>query len=111
MPVSRIFVPIDSTEYIAIKVIGTEGGVTKDLSSTPVEIGIRSVNTTGLISFHTAEWEVVGGVFYARILIGPLSTLPLAVGTYDMWVRIFAEPQRLFRKSPTLLEIRPAESV
>lgn len=113
MASSRIFVPADSTEYISIKVIGTSNGTTIDLGSTPVEIGIRaihSVNAYGPVIFYTAEWEVVSGVYFARVLIGPESLIVLAEETYNMWVKVFATPQLLVRKSPTILEIRPPET-
>ena len=113
-PRSRIFVPTDSTEYISVKVIGTQNGVTIDLTSTPVEVGIRPVHNGDLfgpVTFYTADWEVVQGVYYARVLIGPEpGGIDLSVDTYNIWVKVYATPQLLVRKSPTILEIRPAES-
>ncbi len=113
-PASRIFVPTDSTEYIAIKVIGTQDGLIIDLTSTPVEVGIRPVHNGtffGPVTFYEADWEVVQGIYYARVLIGPEpGGINLPVDTYNVWVKVYATPQLLVRKSPTILEIRPAES-
>lgn len=113
-PRPRIFVPTDSTEYIAVKVTGTDNGSVIDLTSFPVEIGIRPIHDGtihGPVVFYEAEWEVVQGVFFARILIGPQpGGLFLPLDTYNIWVKVFATPQLLIRKSPTILEIRPAET-
>ena len=113
-PSRRIFVPTDSTEYIAVKVLGTQNGITIDLSSTPVEVGIRPVHDGaifGPVVFYQADWEVVQGIYYARVLIGPEpGGINLSVDTYNVWVKVYATPQLLIRKSPTILEIRPAET-
>lgn len=113
MAAPRIFVPTDSTEYISVKVVGTQDGIIINLTSTPVEIGLRSIDSmsTGPITFYPADWEVVQGLYYARVLIGPESGgIYLPVDNYNIWVKVYATPQLLVRKSPTILEIRPAES-
>lgn len=111
-PRPRIFIPSDSTEYIAVKVTGTDNGSNIDLTSFPVEIGIRPVHdgTLGPVVFHEAEWEIVQDSFFARKLIGPEDGgLVLLPDNYNIWIKVFATPQLLIRKSPTILEIRPSE--
>ena len=112
---SRIFVPTDSTEYISVQVIGLENGLSINLTSVPVEIAIRPVESGPIVPpviFYTAEWELVNGVYYARILLGPEpGGLYLTIDTYNIWVKVHATPQLLIRKSPTILEIRPAETL
>lgn len=113
MATPRIFVPTDSTEYISVKVVGTQDGNIINLTSTPVEIGFRPLESvvTGPIAFYSADWEIVQGLYYARILIGPEpGGVFLPIDTYNIWVRVYATPQLLVRKSPTLLEIRPSEA-
>ena len=110
---NRIFVPEDSTEYVAVKVTGLDNGQVINLSGVPVEIGIRPVHdgTLGPVVFHTADWELVNGQYYARILIGPeAGAVFLALNTYNLWVKVYATPQLIVRKSPTILEIRPSET-
>lgn len=111
---ARIFIPTDSTEYMSIKVSGQSNGMNIDLSSFPVEIGIRPIHdgtVHGPVTFNEAQWEVVQGNFYARILIGPeYGGIDLDVDTYNIWVKVFATPQLLIRKCPTILEIRPPET-
>ena len=111
---SRIFVPTDSTEYISVKVTGFSEGQVINLSSTPVEIGIRIIDSSGAgpVTFYEAEWEIIDGFYYARILVGPEpGGIYLPVETYNIWVKVYATPQLLVRKCPTILEIRPAETL
>lgn len=112
-PQFRVFVPTDSTEYLSVKVTGYEAGQTINLTSVPVEIGLRKIesSTPVPVTFYPAEWEIVDGVFFARVLLGPESGgILLDVDTYNIWVKVYATPQLLIRKSPTILEIRPAET-
>lgn len=113
MATSRIFVPTDSTEYISVKVLGTQDGNIINLTSTPVEIGLRSLEAgvAGPVTFYPADWEVVQGIYFARLLIGPEpGGIFLPIETYNIWVKVYATPQLLVRKSPTILEIRPSEA-
>lgn len=114
MAVNRIFVPSDSTEYVAVSVTGTENGNQISLASTPVEVGLRRVREgieDAPVTFHEAQWEVVNGFYYARILVGPEpGGIYLTVGNYNIWVKVYATPQLLIRKSPSILEIRPPET-
>lgn len=108
---SRIFVPNDSTEYVAVAVTVFKDGFVQNLGSDPVQMAFRSVLTVGDVLaplvFVDAEWEVVRDVYYARALVGPESDSDLSIGTYTIWVKIYNTPQLPIRKSPTLLEIRP----
>lgn len=108
----RIFVPDDSTEYVAVAVTVFRDGFIEDLGSSPVEMAFRPTPTSngGVVEplvFVEAEWEIVRGTYYARALVGPASVSHLEPGLYQIWVKVYHTPQLPIRKSPTILEIRP----
>lgn len=51
------------------------------------------------------EWAGFGGSFYARVLIGPESDIPLGVGDYVVWSRYTKPPQKIIQAiGPVIIE-------
>ena len=83
-----------STDWVRIKASATEGDVYVDLTVDLVELafpvtGVKPV--TG--DWQTGEWELTDqdGKYWARVLVGPAG-FPLAVGTYDVYIRVHDVP-------------------
>ncbi len=44
-------------------------------------------------SFVTGDWQTIGSTFYARVLVGPGTSLVLSKGFYEMYVKIADTPE------------------
>jgi len=82
--------PWQSREYLKPPIGGPA-----DLATLPVEVALLpSGQDPEPGDWLAAEWITEGGQLKARILIGSGTLLPLTKGiTYQVWVRITAEPE------------------
>ena len=63
-------------------------------------------NYTNPTTWAPASWVTVAGVYYATVLIGPGSTIgALAVGQYQVWVKVTDSPEVPVLKSADTLTI------
>lgn len=84
-----------STVYIKSRIIATLNGSSYNPTGDLVEIAFKApgVDPSGP-DWHTGSWETAGvNEYYARLLVGPIGGLVLAVGTWRMWVRITDAPE------------------
>lgn len=79
-----------STVYVTVPVTATRAGVALDITADVVEWAFPARGAPPAV-WTVGDWAAGS----ARILIGPLSTTPLAVGTYDVWLRVTDTPERL----------------
>lgn len=78
-----------SLETIKVQVTTTGG---KNPTTDPVSIAVAIVYTQP-VTWVTATWVTVAGVYYATVQIGPGSTIgALPVGQYGVYVRITDSP-------------------
>lgn len=86
-----------STVYVKSRVTATVNGSTSyNPTGDPVEIAFKSPGVDPVApDWAMGSWETVGtSGYYARLLVGPgPGGLNLAVGTYDMWIRVTDNPE------------------
>lgn len=92
----------ESTEFLHLKFTTAPGNIT----TLPVQMALtlyprRPVDADWL----TAAWTPSASPPASRILIGPDSDLPLAPGTYVLWARVTAAPERPVEESDYLVVI------
>ncbi len=44
-------------------------------------------------TFVTGDWQTIGSTFYARVLVGPGTSLVLSRGLYEMFVKVTDTPE------------------
>lgn len=89
-----MYLSVLSKEYVRVKVSASEAGAAVDPTTDTVVMafpvhGVAPV--TG--DWKAASWETAGSAFYARCLVGPSGTVTLAVGSYDVWVKVTDSPE------------------
>lgn len=83
-----------SVQYVKVPVRATVNGQPHDPTGDVVQIAIVGHDVTPApADWHTGSWETTPqGEYLARLLVGP-GQLPLAVGFYDVWVKIVDNPE------------------
>lgn len=86
-----------SREYVLVPVSATIEGVTIDPTVYPVEVAVVAGSPSSPGSWHTAEWDTdlaaAPDVHMAKLLVGPGGVVAPGPGTYDVWVRVGANPE------------------
>ncbi len=83
-----------SLEYVRVLVSASIDGATVDPTNDAVRFAFKTGGqqpSSG--DFLAGSWEVIGGVPYARILVGPGGTIQLAAGRYDVYLKITDNPE------------------
>jgi hypothetical protein len=100
---------IDSTskEYVRVPVEATNNGLVVNPTADTVEMAFPAVTVDPAGGdWKAATWETDStGTpvrYWARCLVGPGGTVTLAVGLYDVWVRITDAPEIPVKKSGQL---------
>jgi hypothetical protein len=98
-PVSLVTISALTKEYVRAQVYAKEAGVEVNPTTYVVEMACP-INGVVPVSgdWKTASWEVDNGTYWARVLVGTGSTLVLAAGYYDVWVRITAPSETPVKK-------------
>lgn len=88
-------ISILSTVFVKSRITATKNGLTYNPTADVVEVAFVGPGVTPTpADWHAASWETGGiGVYYARLLVGPVAGLALPVGTYVMWARITDNPE------------------
>lgn len=84
-----------STDWVRIKVSAVVNGVYVDLSQDVVQFAFP-VSAVAPVSgdWKTGSWTTTTqvGQYWAQILVGPTGSPVLAVGVYDIWIKVFDTP-------------------
>lgn len=85
-----------STEYVRIRIVAEKNGAFID--PTPDTVQFSFPATGNPTTWSAGSWETdtdtLGNkVYYARCLVGPLGTVTLTAGKYDVWVKITDNPE------------------
>jgi hypothetical protein len=97
-----------TTEYVRVQVAVKDSGEFVDPTSDLVQMAfpLPGVEPSGG-DWQAASWESDVGTtppsYFARCLVGPLGTVILADGTYDVWVKITDTPEIPVRKVGALV--------
>lgn len=91
-----------STEYVKVPVSARESGANVDPTATTVQMAFPAVDADPISGdWKSASWETDTttdpDTYLARCLVG--SAVTLAVGVYDVWVKIAASPEVVVRRS------------
>lgn len=82
-------ISVASTQYVRVPVSEASGAdPTGDTVS--MAFPIPGVDPT---VFYTGSWTVLSGIYYARCLIGPAGSAVLAIGYYDVYVKVSDSPE------------------
>jgi hypothetical protein len=95
-----------STVFIKSRIVATKNGTSYNPTGDVVEVAFKTpgVDPAGP-DWHAASWETAGTAYYARLLVGPVGGLVLAVGTYRMWIRITDAPEVPVLEAPGTVRI------
>lgn len=95
-----------STVFIKSRITATKNGTAYNPTADLVEVAFKTpgVDPAGP-DWHAASWETAGTAYYARLLVGPVGGLVLAVGTYRMWIRITDSPEVPVLEAPGTVRI------
>jgi hypothetical protein len=88
-------ISILSTVFVKSRITATKNGLTYNPTADTAEIAFVGPGVTPAPGdWHAGTWETAGtGVYYARLLVGPVGGLVLATGAYTMWIRITDNPE------------------
>jgi hypothetical protein len=76
-------------EYVRIPVAAREAGAVVNPTGLPVQLAFVGPNTEPVEGdWKTGTWETDGPNYFARVVVGPGTTLILADGVYAAWIRI-----------------------
>jgi hypothetical protein len=94
--------PRESIDYVYIPVVAPVG---TDPTTLPVQIAFTADGSTDRpTTLNTAAWETIGGVTYARILVGS-GGIVLAPGRWKPWWKVTANPEQPVRPATNMLII------
>lgn len=90
-----------SKEYIIVPVETSPGGESIHTGVASVEFAFPQVGEP--TTWFNGEWQTVGQKTYARVLVGPGSTVgTLGDGTYVVWLRVTQNPETVVRPAGLL---------
>lgn len=83
-----------SIEYVRVPVALVSNGLPVDPTGDAVEFAFPLHDVPPVSGdWHAGDWETAAdGTYYARALVGTGSFV-LAVGNYDIWIKITATPE------------------
>jgi hypothetical protein len=86
------------TEYLTYPVAFVIGGTAQNPTGDPVAFAFmpNPANTNpGVSDWHTGQWVTSSiGTYAAQVLVGPSNSgVSLAVGLYNVWIRITDNPE------------------
>lgn len=92
-----------STEYLKVPISATASGAAIDPTTSPVDLALTPSSVEPVSGdWKVASWENEGSVHEARLLVGPLGSVTLAPGSYDLWVRVRANMETPVLRVATL---------
>lgn len=98
---------VDSLEYVLVPVSLKESGLLIDPTSDTVSLAFTAEGVAPVTGdWQTGTWETdattTPDTYSARCLVGPNGDVTLAVGVYDVWVRVTDSPEVPVRKAGNL---------
>lgn len=91
-------ISVASQQYVRVPVAEASGA---DPTGDTVYMSFPATGDNPTV-FYSASWVTVGGINYARCLVGPAGTATLAVGYYDVYVKVSDTPETPVLLSGTL---------
>lgn len=86
-----------STTYVLCRVSATEGGVASDPTSGTVHFAFvpedQDNEAPASSAWVAGSWETGTDGYWAKCLVGPDGAAELAVGSYDVWVKVTKVPE------------------
>ncbi len=88
-----------SREYICVEVEAGLNGVSSDPTADTVQLALMVSGSPSSGDWKTGSWETSLGKYYARLEVGPGSTVGAkTAGKYDLWIKITDSPEAPVRK-------------
>jgi hypothetical protein len=78
-----------SKQYVRVPVKESTGA---DPTGDAVAMAFPSPNVEPTV-FYTGDWVTESGIYYAECLVGPGTAAVLAIGFYDVYVKITDNPE------------------
>lgn len=89
-----------STQYVKVPVVATSAGAVVDPTADTVQFAFVAIGTVpGTSDWKAGSWEKTGAIAsntfqcWARCLVGPSGSANPGVGVWDVWVKIFDNPE------------------
>jgi hypothetical protein len=87
-----------SLKYVAVPVFAKASGLAVNPTTDTVQMAFPAPDVDPVSGdWKTASWETDASatptVYYARCLVGPGGTVALALGTFDIWIKITDSPE------------------
>ncbi len=86
-----------SLEYVRLPVSAKDSGAVVNPTADAVAMAFMASGPPAGGDWKTASWETdattTPPTYYARCLVGPGGTVPLAPGTYMIWLKITDAPE------------------
>lgn len=82
-------VPVASKQYVRVPISEATGA---DPTNNAVTMAFPETGTDPA-TFYTSDWVTISGIYYARCLVGPGSAAVLAIGFYDVYVKVNDVPE------------------
>jgi len=83
-----------STEYVRVPVAATVAGAPYDPRGDVVQFAFVADGVNPVSGdWHTGLWDGGNNPYVAQCLVGPTGGVALAVGVYNMWVKITDNPE------------------
>jgi hypothetical protein len=83
-----------STEYLQVPVSIIASGTTVNPTSDVVQFAFMKAGKPGSSDWHIGSWDTAPGGYLAQCLVGPgAGGTVLALGTYQIWLKIVDNPE------------------
>jgi hypothetical protein len=94
-------------EYVKVPVSATSSGAVVNPTGDTVVMAFTVADVDPLVGdWKAATWETDATTdpttYYARCLVGPAGTITLAVGVWDVWVKVTDAPEIPARRAGNL---------
>jgi len=88
-----------SREYICVEVEAGLNGVSSDPTADTVVMALMATGNPSTGDWKTASWETSLGKYFARLEVGPGSTVgSKTAGKYNLWIKVTDSPEAPVRK-------------
>ncbi len=91
-------ISVASTQFVLVPVSELAGS---DPTSDTVTMAFPITGVDPTV-FYTASWLTVSGIYYARCLVGPAGAATLAIGYFDVYVKVSDSPETPVLRAGTL---------
>ena len=104
MPAADLTISSLSLEYVKVPVTAVVNGLDHNPTADTVAMAFTAVGTSPVSgNWRAGSWETYTGLYFARCLVGASpGTGALAVGFYNVWLKVTDNPEVPIKLAGTL---------